>query len=981
MPIDLSPYAGLRFRLRAGALRYSDTAMTTAQNTHGGQVKGWGDSVSGDHFTYTTAGSTTGPTLQVGATQTGQDALRFLSTTLLTNTTAGYLLRDPQACVFFAVVRANQVDALILSWYTAGANDYGYWRIRVASYTPDAQICYRRTNDTTPAEDKVDIGNNWCVVIFEYVPATTKTWCYTNNNAGSSATSPTTTANNTITNLTLGGLVTASNPNGVAGLFAAYDLAELIAFEANLTTAERMEIVNLLAAEYLGAPPAPEPAALAISGGVEVSWPEALGAEAYLVQYSADGSTGWTTLDTVTAPRLYYADTGTAGRTAGVTRYYRVIATNLAGSSLPSSVVSAAPLGAPTSEAQIAGGLLDYWNPDMLGSGGISSYPGAINGLAWVQGTSGNQPQRAANPGGGTATYVESYDGSNDYTTLNGSASALEGDVSVVTAETLGSGAGRTGNECRLIACGSTDAQTLDFQAIRASGSGVQIHCRLNDGLTQSNVGGFSIDTDPHLIGFSSGQDGLGQLFWDGAVTPLLRLRPAGGALTFTKLVWGEHFRVTHEAPALAKYGRKAIWRRVLNAYQWSQVKTLYQPLYGTPTTPEAHPVVFMENLLSSHWAAAFLTQAGGTLADNTAFGNNHQWSPEFRAYAEFTKSTTSVVYRTNASPTGRPCCELGSGGFWQENTAANIATPFSGSGDRTWAFVAQLTTLSGAVQSFGGFSDNGASGTYLSVRVNAAGQWEVAGKDDAGNVFSAAGGTADTAIHLFELSRSGTALELRVDGAVKASVTLAGGATFTLTRHYYGGDYRGSFANGATGARYWHVWTCTAAQSGTARTALQGYCVDRYGTPAALTNYSVTADYGAFTLSGQATGLRAARQVAAVSGSLTANGQDAALRATRILAGAVGSFTLTGESAAILRGLKLAAGAGEFTLSGQAAALLATRRMSAGAGLYALTGQDAALLFAGTIRATYTYSITARRLEKSSVAAARIAKSTAEAS
>lgn len=132
-------------------------------------------------------------------------------------------------------------------------------------------------------------------------------------------------------------------------------------------------------------------------------------------------------------------------------------------------------------------------------------------------------------------------------------------------------------------------------------------------------------------------------------------------------------------------------------------------------------------------------------------------------------------------------------------------------------------------------------------------------------------------------------------------------------------------------------------------------------------TAYSLTANSGSFTLTGQTAALKAARNVSAASGSFaltgqaatlkrgyplsaaagsfTLTGQTATLKATRTLTASSGAFTLTGQDAGLARGLKVAAGAGSYSLTGQAATLVATRALAAASGSYTLTGQAAALV------------------------------------
>jgi hypothetical protein len=110
--------------------------------------------------------------------------------------------------------------------------------------------------------------------------------------------------------------------------------------------------------------------------------------------------------------------------------------------------------------------------------------------------------------------------------------------------------------------------------------------------------------------------------------------------------------------------------------------------------------------------------------------------------------------------------------------------------------------------------------------------------------------------------------------------------------------------------------------------------------------DYTLTADSGSFTLTGQDVDLLASRLLAAASGSYTLTGQDVALLRGFLLSAASGSFTLTGQDVGLLRGLLLAAESGSFTYSGQDAALVVSRLLGAESGSFTLTGQDVTLTY-----------------------------------
>lgn len=129
---------------------------------------------------------------------------------------------------------------------------------------------------------------------------------------------------------------------------------------------------------------------------------------------------------------------------------------------------------------------------------------------------------------------------------------------------------------------------------------------------------------------------------------------------------------------------------------------------------------------------------------------------------------------------------------------------------------------------------------------------------------------------------------------------------------------------------------------------------------PWSAASYTLAADYGLFTLTGQSASLLAARTLTADYGTFAITGQAANLLAARILTAAQGAFTLTGQDAALLAARTLTADVGSFTLTGQDAALVAFRILAAGYGSFAVAGQDALLQAARRLIASHgTITIT----------------------
>jgi hypothetical protein len=164
----------------------------------------------------------------------------------------------------------------------------------------------------------------------------------------------------------------------------------------------------------------------------------------------------------------------------------------------------------------------------------------------------------------------------------------------------------------------------------------------------------------------------------------------------------------------------------------------------------------------------------------------------------------------------------------------------------------------------------------------------------------------------------------------------------------------------------------------------------DNWTDGASSAAYTLTAEQGSYALTGQATGLRAARRITATQGSYALNGQAVALRMGRAsLTAAQGSYALNGQSVtltgpevsysltmeqgsyaytgsdaavdseiniesgsyalngndvALRVGRKTSMAQGSYSLNGQALAIRVARTMTMGQGSYALSGQSVQL-------------------------------------
>ena len=107
----------------------------------------------------------------------------------------------------------------------------------------------------------------------------------------------------------------------------------------------------------------------------------------------------------------------------------------------------------------------------------------------------------------------------------------------------------------------------------------------------------------------------------------------------------------------------------------------------------------------------------------------------------------------------------------------------------------------------------------------------------------------------------------------------------------------------------------------------------------------TLTADVGAFVLTGIAVFLNKGRLLAVDVGTFVLTGVAASLLCQRKVIAAVGDFTFTGVVALLKKGWTVTANAGSFTLTGITSALLKTWKLIASVGTFTLSGQLVALI------------------------------------
>jgi hypothetical protein len=111
------------------------------------------------------------------------------------------------------------------------------------------------------------------------------------------------------------------------------------------------------------------------------------------------------------------------------------------------------------------------------------------------------------------------------------------------------------------------------------------------------------------------------------------------------------------------------------------------------------------------------------------------------------------------------------------------------------------------------------------------------------------------------------------------------------------------------------------------------------------LRGQNLSADSGAYNLTGAAATLSRTVPLDAASGSYSLVGSDATLNITRILSADSGAYNLTGSSADLPINRSLSADSGAYNVTGAAATLTQAKVISADAGSYALDGQAASFV------------------------------------
>ena len=127
---------------------------------------------------------------------------------------------------------------------------------------------------------------------------------------------------------------------------------------------------------------------------------------------------------------------------------------------------------------------------------------------------------------------------------------------------------------------------------------------------------------------------------------------------------------------------------------------------------------------------------------------------------------------------------------------------------------------------------------------------------------------------------------------------------------------------------------------------------------------YTMPAALGAYSLAGNAAGLKADRKILAAQSSFALTGNAAGLKADRKILAAQSSFALTGNTTLFKASRAMLAAQSSFALTGNVALFNASRKLTASLGSFALTGNDVALTYYGSNKvlnaATGVFTLTA---------------------
>lgn len=366
---------------------------------------------------------------------------------------------------------------------------------------------------------------------------------------------------------------------------------------------------------------------------------------------------------------------------------------------------------------------------------------------------------------------------------------------------------------------------------------------------------------------------------------------------------------------------------------------------FTVPWEPSASPLdIYQREFDHDHWfnRRAVMLWNSSTLR-NRAWARSAPTVPTFDAGSVFFSGRGGRVTRKNTADDGR-------GVNFGSDTPQQI-------GSGTWVFVFSVDSIGAYTNLWCNSQAGGAIGLLL--RINNAGKLELVHINRAviytGSIVLVSGRQHVLAVSYNNADGTGNVC---IDGRFDTAIAAAGAPRgFTYDTVRLGSSGVASF-DGAN--RIWLAgvspYTSSKAQlASLSRDPLQllepypwwMFAMDAV----ASSGYTLTADAGSFTHTGQSATLRAGRQLTAGAGSFSFTGQTATLRVARRIGAAQASYTLAGQDAGLIysgSGARLTAEAASYGLTGAAAALRVSRRLSAAGAAYVLTGGAATLTYSG---------------------------------
>lgn len=300
--------------------------------------------------------------------------------------------------------------------------------------------------------------------------------------------------------------------------------------------------------------------------------------------------------------------------------------------------------------------------------------------------------------------------------------------------------------------------------------------------------------------------------------------------------------------------------------------------------------------------------------------------TPTAGTYSYLADSTGGYGVKFNGAANARIALPAGSAGF-----AANY------SGTRLVLFRANAANL-GLV--------SGTVASTLGMRLNSATQIALvaSGAVVIGSVSSIPTSSGPT-VALCTADSVSTQTRMHINGQLLVNTTYSGYAASTA------GVWVGAITNHSSASNFFLALSWDRALSIPEAAAIQEnpWQIFKPGIRRSyflpLAPSTLSADPGAYNITGLAATLATTRELSANSGSYSITGSAASLFVTQQQTADPGSYNITGSAATLAATRQLSADPGGYAISGQAATLIRTYNLLTDAGAFNITGLDAALL------------------------------------